>query len=200
MRSEEHENRAMLRGRVAEAPVFSHQNHGEDYLVFPLAVPRLSGTEDILNVVAPAQLMAMCPLSPGDWVQAEGEVRSFNNKGGSGNRLVITFFTRSLEPGMGEPLNQVLLAGALCKAPILRRTPLGRDICDLLLAVNRRYGRTDYLPCIAWGSVASACGALEVGELIRLEGRLQSREYRKLVDGRSETRTAFEVSVMRFAL
>ena len=144
------ENHAALRGTVDALPVFSHENHGVEYQVFPLAVPRLSGTVDRLNVVAARPLLERRPLTPGDRVEVQGEVRSFNNRTGPGSRLVITLFARSVAPTREEPANQLTLAGVLCKPPILRRTPLGREICDLMLAVNRKYGRADYLPCIAW--------------------------------------------------
>ena len=124
-----------------------------------------------------------------------GEIRSFNNRSGVGNRLVITVLARSVVPGEGDPCNQVFLHGVLCKPPVLRRTPLGRDICDLLLAVNRRYRRADYLPCIAWGSLARRCAELAPGNRVELEGRLQSRVYTKRLGETSEERTAFEVSV-----
>lgn len=200
MQREGHENRALLRGRAAGAPVLSHQNHGEDYFSFPLAVPRLSGTEDTLNILVSARLLQSCPVVPDKTVEAEGEIRSFNNRNGTGSRLVITLFARRLEFSEEEPCNVVLLSGTLCKPPVLRRTPLGRDICDILLAVNRHYGRADYLPCISWGTLATTCGSLKVGEGVTLEGRLQSREYRKLVGGESQTRVAFEVSVMRLQI
>ena len=191
------ENHAALRGTVDALPVFSHENHGVEYQVFPLAVPRLSGTVDRLNVVAARPLLERRPLTPGDRVEVQGEVRSFNNRTGPGSRLVITLFARSVAPTREEPANQLTLAGVLCKPPILRRTPLGREICDLMLAVNRKYGRADYLPCIAWGALARRCGGLEVGDGVRLEGRLQSRVYQKVVEGAVQERTAFEVSVMR---
>ena len=191
------ENHAALRGTVDALPVFSHENHGVEYQVFPLAVPRLSGTVDRLNVVAARPLLERRPLTPGDRVEVQGEVRSFNNRTGPGSRLVITLFARSVAPTQEEPANQLTLAGVLCKPPILRRTPLGREICDLMLAVNRKYGRADYLPCIAWGALARRCGGLEVGDGLRLEGRLQSRIYQKVVEGVAQDRTAFEISVMR---
>ena len=191
------ENHAALRGTVDALPVFSHENHGVEYQVFPLAVPRLSGTVDRLNVVAARPLLERRPLTPGDRVEVQGEVRSFNNRTGPGSRLVITLFARSVAPTREEPANQLTLAGVLCKPPILRRTPLGREICDLMLAVNRKYGRADYLPCIAWGALARRCGGLEVGDGVRLEGRLQSRIYQKVVEGVVQDRTAFEISVMR---
>ena len=190
------DNRALLCGTVAGEPVLSHENHGVSYDVFPLSVPRLSGAEDRLNVVAARPLLTDCPLAPGDRVEVQGEVRSFNNRTGPGSRLVITLFARSLSPTRAEPANCLELSGVLCKPPILRRTPLGREICDLMLAVNRKYGRADYLPCIAWGTLAQRCGGLHVGDGVKLEGRLQSRSYQKVVDGVTQDRTAFEVSVM----
>ena len=190
------ENRALLCGTVAGEPVLSHENHGVSYDVFPLSVPRLSGAEDRLNVVAARPLLTDCPLAPGDRVEVQGEVRSFNNRTGPGSRLVITLFARSLSPTRAEPANCLELSGVLCKPPILRRTPLGREICDLMLAVNRKYGRADYLPCIAWGTLAQRCGGLHVGDGVKLEGRLQSRSYQKVVDGVTQDRTAFEESVM----
>ena len=191
------ENRALLRGTAAAEPVFSHESHGVAYETFPLAVLRLSGSEDRVNVLAPRPLLAGRPVTAGMALEVEGEVRSFNNKSGRGSRLVITLYAKALRPWAGEDENQLLLAGVLCKPPVLRRTPLGRDICDLMLAVNRRYGRADYLPCIAWGGLARRCGILEVGAGVRLEGRLQSRAYTKVDHGVSEVRTAYEVSVMK---
>ena len=191
------ENRALLRGTAAAEPVFSHESHGVLYDTFPLSVLRLSGSEDRVNVLVPRPLLESCPVAAGMELEVEGEVRSFNNKSGKGSRLVITLYAKALRPWEGEDENQLLLAGVLCKPPVLRRTPLGRDICDLMLAVNRRYGRADYLPCIAWGGLARRCGELEVGDGVRLEGRLQSRAYTKVDHGVSEVRTAYEVSVMK---
>lgn len=190
------ENRVVLRGEAADCPAFSHENHGAAYDIFPLSVPRLSGTEDVLNIIAPHALLETCPVSSGIPLELTGEVRSFNNRMGGGSRLVITVLARTLSPAQGEPCNQLCLSGVLCKPPILRRTPLGRDICDLMLAVNRRYGRADYLPCIAWGGLAQRCGSLHVGDSVSLEGRLQSRVYQKVIDGVATERTAFEISVM----
>ena len=189
-------NQALLLGRAGDLPRPSHVNHGIQYDTFPLEVERLSGTRDILNVVAARELLTACPICPGESYRLTGEIRSFNNRSGVGSRLVISFFARAVVPDGAEPENQLELEGALCKAPVLRRTPLGREICDLLLAVNRPYGRSDYLPCIAWGSLARSCGALSVGNRVHLLGRLQSRTYRKVVDGREEERTAYEVSVV----
>ena len=193
---EQKENRVVLRGTVAGEAVLSHQVHGIDFYRFPLAVPRLSGREDLLNILFPLSSPETALPQAGAFVEVTGEIRSFNNRSGVGNRLVITVLARSVVPGEGDPCNQVFLHGVLCKPPVLRRTPLGRDICDLLLAVNRRYRRADYLPCIAWGSLAHLCGSLTVGDRVRLTGRLQSRLYSKTIEGRLEERTAFEVSIM----
>lgn len=190
-------NKILLRGRLDAPPAFSHSNHGVEYLTFPLAVRRLSKTEDRLNiVVAREQLNALPPLEEGSPLTVEGEVRTFNNRSGVGSRLVVSVFARALSQEDGEDENHLALSGALCKPPILRSTPLGRTICDMILAINRRYGRADYLPCIAWGSLAYRCGSMAVGDRLALEGRLQSRIYTKDVDGRPQERTAFEVSVM----
>ena len=187
------ENKIVLRGQAARAPVPSHRNHGVDYYLVPLRVPRLSGVDDMLNVVSADPAL----WTPGEWVSVAGEVRSYNNRTGTGSKLVITVLAREVAPSrLEEGENRLSLGGALCRRPTLRRTPLGREICDLLLAVNRPYGRADYLPCIAWGSLAAHCGALDVGDRLRLEGRLQSRQYHKLVDGEQVERTAFEVPVM----
>ncbi len=189
------ENKILLRGQAAASPVLSHRNHGVDYYVSPLRVPRLSGVDDVLNLITADPDPAL--WAQGRWIEAEGEVRSYNNRSGQGSKLVITVLVRSARPApVEEGENRLTLAGALCRKPVARRTPLGREICDLLLAVNRPYGRADYLPCIAWGSLAAHCGGLDVGDKLRLEGRLQSRQYHKLIDGEQVERTAFEISVM----
>ena len=191
------ENRMELQGRAAAEPALSHSNHGTDYYTFPLAVPRLSGAEDELNIVLTARQRELWQPEAGQWLRVRGEVRSYNNRSGVGSRLVITVLARSLTAAEEETgVNRLILSGALCKPPVVRRTPLGREICDLLLAVNRTYGRADYLPCIAWGSLAAECGLLSVGDRLRLSGRLQSRQYYKTVDGEEVARTAYEVSVM----
>lgn len=197
MQTQRDRNQILLRGRLAQDPGFSHESHGVPYDTFPLCVPRLSGAEDVLNVLAPRGMLEPLALRAGEGVELDGEVRSFNNRSGQGSRLVISVLARTLERSEGPPENQLALSGALCKLPVYRRTPLGRDICDLLLAVNRRYGRTDYLPCIAWGSLALNCRELPVGTRLALDGRLQSRIYHKEEDGGIKVpRTAYEVSVM----
>lgn len=190
------ENHISLAGLALDGAERSHENHGVTYFQFPLRVRRLSGAEDILNVMAAEPLLQACPVARDRPLAVEGEVRSYNNRSGTGSRLVITVFAKALEPGDGGSRNELTLAGVLCKPPVVRRTPLGREICDMMLAVNRKYGRADYLPCISWGALAAWCGQLSVGSGVRLNGRLQSREYTKEIDGQSVRRTAFEVSVM----
>lgn len=192
---EQKENRVVLRGTAAGEATLSHQVHGLDFYRFPLSVPRLSGREDRLNILLPAPPEGKALPQAGDYLEVTGEVRSFNNRSGVGSRLVITVLARSVLPGVGEPCNQVWLRGTLCKPPILRRTPLGRDICDLLLAVNRRYRRADYLPCIAWGQLAQECGEMTTGDPLWLNGRLQSRTYLKNLGEVTQERTAFEISI-----
>ena len=147
-------NRVRLCGRISSDPALSHVNHGETFYRFVLSVQRLSGQCDDLPVIVPRQLLRACPLGRGDAAAVTGQLRSFNNRSGQGRRLIISVFAQTLERGSGVPCNRIQLGGSLCKPPNYRRTPLGREICDLILAVNRRYGRADYLPCIAWGAVA----------------------------------------------
>ena len=189
-------NQGVLAGRAAGETRPSHTNHGTAYYTFPLAVERLSGVADLLNVVVPQELLETCPVRPGENYRAAGELRTFNNRSGVGSHLVITFLARTLTPHLGQLENRVELAGVLCKPPVYRKTPLGREICDLLLAVNRRYGRSDYLPCIAWGGAARLCGRLTVGDPLHMTARFQSRTYRKVEEDREEERTAYEVSVV----
>ena len=194
---EQNFNHVLLCGQVLTQPQPSHVNHSQSFSRFLLSVPRLSGQEDCLPVIVPQPLLELCPLSPGAAVTVTGQLRSFNNRSGQGPRLVISVFVRELIPGGAAPFNQIQLSGILCKTPTLRRTPLGREICDLILAVNRRYGRADYLPCIAWGAIAQQTAILPVGSRLTVEGRVQSRGYTKTVDGVGQERTAYEVSIMR---
>lgn len=190
-------NRIRLHGRMGGKPTLSHSNHGVDFYQFPLRVMRLSGTEDCINVVVPQRLLVpLGELGADMELTVNGEVRTFNNRSGVGSRLVISTFARELIPQPGDDDNRLELSGTLCKPPGLRATPMGRTICDMIVAVNRRYGRADYLPCIAWGSLAHRCGALAVGDPVHLSGRLQSRRYTKQLEQRLEERVAFEVSVM----
>lgn len=188
-------NQVELRGTVADKPQYSHESRGEEFFQFPLQVERLSGAQDILNVVLRKTLMEKLEIGGGGKLHVVGELRSFNNKSGQGSKLVITVFARELEFDDGEDLNLVKLTGSLCKSPNLRTTPMGRDICDLLLAVNRKYGRSDYLPCIAWGLTAKEGANWNIGDRVSIQGRVQSRQYIKNIDGVPMEKTAFEVSV-----
>lgn len=191
-------NFVQLCGTAAGEPTPSHENHGQQFCRFPFAVRRLSGQTDTLWVIATMdQLRKLLPLT-GRRLAVDGQLRSFNNKSGRGSRLVISVFAQLLVPAAeeDEDRNRIALRGVICKPPVLRRTPLGRCISDMMLAVNRRYGRADYLPCIAWGQVAMITGNMSVGEALSLEGRVQSRAYTKVVEGCAQERTAYEVSIM----
>ena len=190
-------NRVELCGTAEDAPTLSHVNHGCTFYRFTLSVLRLSGQADKLPIIVPRSLLLLTPVRSGDTVHITGQLRSFNNKSGQGSRLVISTFAQTLTCGEGEPLNRIFLSGVLCRQPTLRRTPLGREICDMILAVNRRYGRADYLPCIAWGAVAQQVSLLHTGARLTAEGRVQSRIYAKTENGVTRDRTAYEVSVMR---
>lgn len=201
MQTDWNENRARLVGQAMGEPEYSHTNHGEDFFRFPLRTCRLSGAADQVNVLVSRTLLESRPIHPEDRLIIEGEVRSFNNRTGIGSRLVITVFAKLIAPaGEEDDDNRLTLAGVLCKPPNYRQTPLGREICDLMLAVNRKYGRADYLPCIAWGVLAQRSARLSVGDGIRLEGRLQSRAYTKITEAGQVKRVAFEVSIMTMEL
>ena len=192
-------NYAMLRGVLHSPPRFSHQSREERFFRFSLDVSRLSGTVDTIQVIARSGLLEALEPGGGSKLCVAGEMRSFNNKSGVGPRLVITVFARELWFDDGEDENVVELRGALCKPPNLRVTPLGREICDLMLAVRRRYGRSDYLPCIAWGNCARAAARWDVGAAVWLTGRIQSRAYLKTENGETIEKTAYEVSVIHIA-
>ncbi len=184
-------NRAELRGSVAEAPRFSHESRGIRFYTFPLETLRLSGAADTVNILLRE---SMLPRLPEDRVSVTGELRSYNNKSGVGNRLILTVLARELSSGDGPDEDRIALTGAICKEPVLRVTPMGREICDIILAVNRRYRRSDYIPVIAWGLQARETAALPVGTRLLIRGRLQSRAYTKVIDGTPWPRQAFEVS------
>ena len=189
-------NAALLRGEVAEGPVFSHENHGRTFDRFTLEVRRLSGVRDRVHVIAEHGLLEEMALEKGQTVEVEGQIRSYNNRSGQGRRLVITVFATRVTCQDGEPENRVFLRGRICREPVYRRTPLGREICDLMLAVDRTYGRTDYLPCILWGSLARMAAQCARGTELWILGRLQSRTYVKQLETGSEERTAFEISAI----
>ena len=194
---ENNRNYVDLLGIAADNPEFSHENHGERFYKFPLRVERLSGQADTPLILAPERLLQTLEVTKDLPLHVTGQLRSFNNKSGQGSKLLISVFAQTLAIGDGSHFNRILLSGVLCKPPVLRKTPLGRSICDMILAVNRRYGRADYLPCISWGKVATQVSLLTVGDRLSLEGRVQSRTYIKQLDGNTQERTAFEVSVMQ---
>ena len=189
-------NQITLRGTLVELPQFSHENHDKRFYRFLLEVERLSGAVDLLPVLVPEYVLGAMDVSGGTMLSVEGQIRSFNSRAETGRRLVISVYAENLETCDGEPQNQVSLTGTVCKEPVYRRTPLGREICDVRLAVNRPYHRADYIPCIFWGRTAAEVAACSVGSTLSLTGRLQSRTYLKLLEGGSETRTAYEVSGM----
>jgi primosomal replication protein N len=188
-------NFTRLCGSMYSAPVFSHSSRGQDFYVFPLEVERLSGNTDIINIVVRHEQLSDLPVDDSQKLWIEGQLRTFNNRHGEGAKLVITVLAKDLGFCDSEDENLVQLSGTLCKLPNLRTTPMGRDICDLMLAVNRRYGRSDYLPCICWGIKARQAANWTVGTHVQLQGRIQSRKYIKLTDGEPIEKTAFEVSV-----
>lgn len=187
-------NEVVLEGLVQDAPTWSHENHGTAFYRFFLEVDRLSGQADVLPILVTDGQKSM--IEPGESVRIRGELRSFNNRSGVGNRLVLTVYAREILPPEGKPYNKIRLSGSLCKPPVFRRTPLGRSICDLMLAVPRRYGRADYLPVIAWGQLAVQLRSSQVGDGLDLVGRFQSRAYQKVTEEGTQDRVAYEVSVM----
>ena len=189
-------NRVMLRGTLAELPQFSHENHEKRFYRFPLEVERLSGAVDVLPVIVPETVLCAMDLSGGSMLEVTGQIRTFNSRSATGRRLVISVYAETLTACEGEPVNEVELTGTICKEPVYRQTPLGREICDVMLAVNRPYHRADYIPCIFWGRTASQVSQCTVGTMVELNGRFQSREYVKVLEETSERRTAYEVSVM----
>ena len=192
-------NYALLRGVLREPPRFSHRSRDECFYQFSLDVSRLSGAVDTIHIIARQALLDALEPVGGEKLCVRGELRSFNNKSGVGARLIITIFARELTLEDGPDENTIGLCGVLCKPPNYRVTPMGREICDLMLAVRRRYGRSDYLPCIAWGASAREAADWTVGSGVRLVGRIQSRVYQKITDGDVVEKTAYEVSVIRLA-
>ncbi len=188
-------NQTRLCGTICSRPVYSHTSRGEDFYTFPLEIMRLSGNTDIINIVVRERELARLAVQEADKLYLTGELRTYNNRRGEGARLVITVLAKEMEFCDLEDSNEVRLRGTLCKEPKLRTTPMGRDICDLMVAVNRRYGRSDYLPCICWGVRAQECAGWTVGTQVLIKGRIQSRQYIKVTDDGAVEKTAYEVSV-----
>ena len=183
-----------------QVPVYSHTVYAERFYTFVLRVARLSDTADEVNVMVSERLVQEgVEITEGARLTVTGQFRSYNNYSGEGSRLVLTVFAKTLDcPEEDAPLqpNFIYLDGYLCKPPVYRTTPFGREITDILVAVNRAYNKSDYIPAIAWGRNARYCKDLPVGTHIRIEGRIQSRTYIKRIDEEmSVTKTAYEVSV-----
>lgn len=189
-------NRITLRGTLMCLPQFSHENHGKQFFRFTLEVPRLSGAVDLLPIVAESQVLNEIDLSGGEMLTVEGQVRSHNIRTDGIRRLLIFVFASKITAEDGEPINDCLVQGLLCKEPTFRRTPLGREICDVMLAVPRAFRRADYLPCILWGRTAQEAAQRHTRDCICISGRLQSRIYTKLTEEGAVERTAYEVSAL----
>ena len=189
-------NYCLLRGYMAAVPRYSHSSGGEDFYCFPLEVKRLSGTADTINIISRSTLLDDVEVKGNSKLCIEGSLRSFNNKTGTGPKLIITVFAKEMRFENDDDENMIELKGTLCKPPSFRSTPMGREICDLMLAVNRPYGRSDYLPCITWGQKAREAAQWDVGTNVVLNGRIQSRQYTKIIDGEYVEKTAYEVSVI----
>ena len=199
-------NHIVLVGKVTSDKRFSHEIYGEKFYVFDLSVPRLSGTSDSIPITVSERLMVNGELPIDTKITVEGQFRSYNSYGEGKNRLILTVFAKNiilLEDQESEVeakkdfiSNEVTLIGYICKKPVYRQTPFGREIADILLAVNRAYSKSDYIPCIAWGRTARYCENMEVGTEVKIVGRVQSRQYeKKHEDGTIESKVAYEVSV-----
>lgn len=193
-------NQITLRGSLQALPQFSHENHGRRFFRFLLEVPRLSGAVDTLPIVTEERVLNAIDLSGGEMLRVTGSVRSHNIRNDGTRHLMIFVFATDIAAEDGEPANDVIIEGPLCKEPVFRRTPLGREICDVMLAVPRQYQRTDYIPCILWGRTAQCAAGLPVGAQIALAGRLQSRGYVKVLPEGAEERTAYELSAMELEI
>ncbi len=194
-------NHLVLRGKIVSEKSYSHEIYGEKFYVFNLEVIRLSSTVDIIPITISERLLTGLNLEIGKKVVVEGQFRSYNNYENERNRLILTVFAKEIQEVEGEEekdevTNEVILVGYVCKKPIYRQTPFGREIADVLLAVNRAYNKSDYIPSIAWGRNARFCQNMEVGTEVKITGRVQSRTYeKKHEDGTTETRVAYEVSI-----
>ena len=204
----EENNHITLMGKVTSEKRFSHEIYGEKFYVFDISVPRLSGSSDIIPVTISERLLIGDDIKVDSKVIIDGQFRSYNSYENEKSRLVLTVFAKDIkltenqeeEVKAGKDIisNEVTLTGYICKKPIYRKTPFGREIADVLLAVNRAYNKSDYIPCICWGRNARYASSFDVGEHVRVLGRIQSREYvKKLSETETETRVAYEVSVSK---
>ena len=195
-------NLVSVMGKIASQFTFSHQVFGEGFYTVDLLVKRLSDSEDLIPLMVSERLLDVTQDYEGEYIQVEGQFRSYNRHDEKKNRLVLSVFVRELsfveEEDDSIKTNQIFLDGYICKPPVYRKTPLGREIADLLIAVNRPYGKSDYIPCICWGRNARYASAFTVGGHILIWGRIQSREYMKrLNETEAEKRIAYEVSVSK---
>ena len=195
-------NKVTVIGEIISGFTFSHEVFGEGFYLMDISINRLSEQTDIIPLLISERLIDITGDYTGMLVEASGQFRSYNRHEGTKNRLVLSVFVREIafveEFGDYTKTNQIFLDGYICKAPIYRKTPLGREIADLLVAVNRPYGKSDYIPCIAWGRDARYASGFEVGSRICVWGRVQSREYvKRLSETESEKRVAYEVSVSK---
>ena len=195
-------NQVSIMGKVASGFTFSHQVYGEGFYLVDVLVKRLSDSEDRIPLMVSERLVDVTQDYEGEYIMVQGQLRSYNRHEEKKNRLVLSVFVRELtfveEADDSIKTNQIFLDGYICKPPVYRKTPLGREIADLLLAVNRPYGKSDYIPCICWGRNARYASAFEVGGHVLIWGRIQSREYiKKLGENETEKRVAYEVSVSK---
>lgn len=189
-------NHITLRGTLSCLPQFSHENHGRRFFRFFLEVPRLSGSVDTLPVIAEESVLNSADLSDGDMLTVAGQIRSHNSRAEGHRHLLIFVFANAIICEDGEPLNEVTVTGPICREPTYRRTPLGREICDVMLAVPRAFKRADYLPCILWGRTALEASHCHTRDILRICGRMQSRTYTKVTENGTEERIAYEISAL----
>ena len=189
-------NSITLRGSFVELPRFSHENHGRKFYRFVLDIPRLSGVVDVLPVIAEESLLLPLDPTAGEMITVTGQIRSHNERTDGTRHLLIFVFASEIRVEDDAPFNEVVIEGPLCREPNLRRTPLGREICDVMLAVPRAFHRADYLPCILWGRTAQEISRCHTRDVVRIFGRLQSRVYTKLTEAGPEERTTYEISAL----
>ena len=195
-------NQVTIMGEVVSEFTFSHEVFGEGFYMVEVLVRRLSNSDDRIPLMVSERLIDVTQDYRGEYIMVTGQFRSYNRHEEDRNRLVLSVFAREIsfveEELDGAKTNNILLDGYICKTPVYRKTPLGREIADLLLAVNRPYGKSDYIPCICWGRNARYASSFEVGEHVQVLGRIQSREYvKKLSEMETEKRVAYEVSVSK---
>ncbi len=205
-------NHLVLVGKVTSDKTYSHEIYGEKFYIFNLEVPRLSQAVDEIPITISERLLTDIDLQIGKKLVVEGQFRSYNSYQNERNKLILTVFAKDVteaseeeteenEEAVPQVTNEVTLSGYICKKPIYRQTPFDREIADILLAVNRAYNKSDYIPCIAWGRNARFCQNMEVGTEVKITGRVQSRNYeKKHEDGSVETRVAYEVSIASMEL